>query len=337
MMNQIPTPERLRPAPTGRVLIVNMGRLGDTILRNSILDSAFRTFAQVDYLCGQYNAELLRHDPRLNRVMVFQNSFAGFASLMQAMFGGRYDAIIDLKGHASSTSLILAALLPGRVKTGCNRGWLRPFDRDVSSLIVPALPVIEAMRRIGRAAGLVEGEFKPKLSQPKDSIEWFGKNHAGLPRPFIFLNISATTSIRMWSVENWARYVHGCGLTSRTILINGAPQDRELVRQLCSKLPGTTAFQPRNFMDVVAAIDASQLVLTVDTGVVHACSALDKPIVALSSVGDTPAAYLPLSTWQLLIHPRTGCNVADINPDEAIEATKSCDLTALFDAAAVPA
>ncbi len=58
-------------AATGRLMILNIGRIGDTILRNSILDSAFRTFAEVDYICGRHNVELLRSDKRLNRVTVF--------------------------------------------------------------------------------------------------------------------------------------------------------------------------------------------------------------------------------------------------------------------------
>ena len=68
-----------RPAPrfNGRLMLCNIGRVGDTILRNSILDSAFRTYAKVDYICGQSNAELLSSDSRLNRIVILRNTFAG--------------------------------------------------------------------------------------------------------------------------------------------------------------------------------------------------------------------------------------------------------------------
>ena len=306
-------------------MILNIGRLGDTILRNSILDPASRTFATVDYICGRHNAELLRHDPRLNRVTVFRNSPAVFAQLLQAALGRRYDALIDLKGHPSSTSLILATLFRSRVKTGCNRGLFQPFHRDVRKVVVPGLHVLELTQRIGQMAGLVQGEYKPSLFLPPDSIEWFRQNYATFNRPFIFLNISANHT-RVWPLKNWVRFVRGCGLAGKPILVSGLPQDGEQVRQFCRELPGTVAFQPRGFMDVVAAINAARLVLTVDTGIVHACSALDKPIVALyrghDELHDSTIAFGPCSTWQLVIRSPPGGIVSNINPDEAIAETR---------------
>src|SRR6478609_5252242 len=54
--------------PKGRLMLCNIGRVGDTILSNSILDAAFRTYATVDYLCGKGNERILRSDSRLNQV-----------------------------------------------------------------------------------------------------------------------------------------------------------------------------------------------------------------------------------------------------------------------------
>jgi len=333
IMVETQTTNRPLPASGGRLMILNIGRLGDTILRNSILDPALRTFATVDYVCGRYNAELLRHDPRLNRVIVLRNSPSGFAQLLQAALGHRYDALIDLKGHPSSTSLIMATLFRGRAKTGCNHGLFQPFHRDVRKVIAPALHVLELTQRIGRMAGLAPGEYKASLFLPPDSIAWFRLNYGTLDRPFIFLNISAS-SPRVWPLNKWVRYVRGCGLAEKPILISGLPQDGEKVRQLCRELPGTVPFQPRGFMDVVAAIAAAGLVLTVDTGVVHACSALDKPIVALYCGLDklrySSTGFEPCSTWQLVIRPPPGRIVAEINPEEAIAKTREHGLPPPF-------
>ncbi|MDB6021966.1 MAG: hypothetical protein JWQ04_1823, partial [Pedosphaera sp.] len=114
-------------------------------------------------------------------------------------------------------------------------------------------------------------------------------------------------------------YVHSCGLGEgkEPILVNGLPKDRELVHELCSKLPGAVAFKPRQFMDVAAALVHARLVLTVDTGVVHACSALNKPIVAFSHSGNE---YGPLSTRKLVIQP-PGCTVSQMAPELAIAET----------------
>ena len=75
-------------------------------------------------------------------------------------------------------------------------------------------------------------------------------------------------------------------------------------------------------MDVAAAIAEARVVLTVDTGVVHACSALDRPIVAFYCSGNFATLNGPLSTRRLLIQARPGCIVPDIDPEEAIAETR---------------
>ncbi|HZV33782.1 MAG TPA: hypothetical protein VFB72_04330, partial [Verrucomicrobiae bacterium] len=150
-----------RPAPrfSGRLILCNVGRVGDTILRNSILDSAFRTYEQVDYICGESNAELLRSDPRLSQVIVLRNSFAGFARVLKAALRHRYEGFIELKDHWSWTSAFISRLFRCRVKTGWNTDLLRPFHRDVRSVYVPHAHKMETMRRIGKLAGLEPGEY----------------------------------------------------------------------------------------------------------------------------------------------------------------------------------
>ena len=302
-------------------MLSNIGRIGDSILCNSILDSAFRTYGTVDYLCGRHNAEIFRSESRLNQVVVYRNSLAGFVLLCKSVLSHRYDGFIDLKCHDSTTSLILARLFRSRVKTGCNRDRFRPFHRDAGSICALAVHKVEKIRRIGELAGLTAGEYKPSLALSPNSTDWFRRSYAW-EQPFVLLNLSATHSDRMWPVENWARYVRGCGLDPKSILVNGLPRDQEMVRQLCRELPGAVLFQPRHFMDVAAAVAGARLVLTGDTGVVHACSALDKPIVALFCASSYAVENGPLSTRRLMIRPQHGRSVPDIDPEQAIAETQ---------------
>jgi ADP-heptose:LPS heptosyltransferase len=306
--------------PNGCLMLCNIGRVGDTILRNSILDSAVRTYATVDYICGRHNADCIRSDSRLNRVIIYQNSPAGFIGVLKAALSRRYDAYIDLKDDHSSTSLVIAQMFRSSSKTGCNGKYFRPFHRNVQSIHDPHAHTVERMRRIGQLAGLQTGEYKPSLILTPGSIAWFRSNYAW-NRPFIFLNLSATHPNRMWPVQSWARYVRGCDLADQTIFINGLPKHQEMVHQLCRELPGAVAFQPKCFMDVAAAVADARLVLTVDTGVVHACSALDKPVVAFFQAVRGVIGNAPLSTCHLMIRPQTGRFVPDIDPEQAIAET----------------
>ena len=301
-----------------RLLILNIGRLGDTILCNSILEAAFSSYPQVDYLCGKNNAGLMRCESRLGKVLVFENTFSGFSSVLNQALLHRYDAIIGLKECYSSTNLFLARLFRSPLKTGWNGNYLKPFHRDVRGIYSPAIHKVEMMRRIGDLAELKPAEYRPHLTVPPSSIEWFRKTYTGYV-PFIFVNISATHPNRVWPVEKWARYIQGCGFAQERILVNGVPTDQEMVRKLSQSLPRATAFAPRHFLDVAAAVSDARLVLSVDTGVVHACSALNRPLIAFYRA-DRPGP-MPLSDEQLVIQPTNSDKVADIDPDQAIRQT----------------
>lgn len=311
-----PTPS----PPAGSVVLCNVGRAGDTILRNSILDSAYRTYSEVTYLCGRGNVELIRSDPRHHKVHLFRNGLPGFVRTLGIAWRNRYDAYIDLKDHDSSTSLLLARLFRARLKTGVNRRRNCPFHRDTNGVWVPGEHKVEVMKRIARAAGLNLGNFRPSLVCAPDSIQWFDQN-CPADEKFILLNISATHPNRMWQPSRWIEFLRSVGLPSWPILVNSLPEHREQATEICGAVERCRMIQPRHFMDVVAAVARASLVLTVNTGVLHACSALDKPIVLLANGPVELREFAPLSTRQLVIEATAPRLLPDLTAREVVAAT----------------
>ena len=217
--------------PTGRVLLCNIGRVGDTILRNSILDSVFRTYAAVDYLCGPGNFDVVRSDPRMDRVILLRNQPGHFLSLFKQALRQRYEGYIDLKDHDSSTSLLIARLFRCGNKTGVNRPRNRPFHHDTRGVWVPGLHKVEVMKLIAGKAGLIPGEFRPALVCPPEAAAWFRAHHpqAG---PFILLNISATHPNRTWQAEKWIQFLREVALPAWPIVVNAVPADRPWISLL---------------------------------------------------------------------------------------------------------
>lgn len=306
--------------PAGSVVLCNIGRAGDTILRNSILDSVYRTYSEVTYVCGRGNVELVRSDPRHRHVLLFRNSPAGFARILKSAWSRRHDAYIDLKDHDSSVSLLLARLFRARCKTGVNRPRNRPFQRDTNGVWVPGEHKVEVMKRIARAAGLNMGEFRPSLVCAPDSVQWFDRNHGTIGK-FILLNISATHPNRMWQSAKWIEYLQNIDLPSWPILVNALPAHRDQAEEICVAVPNARRIEPRQFMDVVAVVAKAALVVTVNTGVMHACSALDVPIVVLVNGPTEIREFAPLSTRQLVVEATWPKILPDLPVREAIEAT----------------
>lgn len=312
-------PEFPSPKPAGSVVLCNIGRAGDTILRNSILDSVYRTYAEVTYICGRGNIELIRSDPRHHRVHLFRNGLAGFARTLKTAWRRRYDAYIDLKDHDSSTSLLLARLFRARSKTGVNRPRNRPFQQDTNGVWVPGEHKVDVMKRIARAAGLNMGDFRPSLVCAPDSIDWFSQTIQGV-EPFILVNISATHPNRMWQPDKWSEFLQMVGLPPRPILLNALPEHRDQALEICNSVKTCQLIRARHFMDVAVAVARASLVLTVNTGVLHACSALDTPIVLLANGPTELREFAPLSAKQLVIEATAPRLLPDLSAREVIEA-----------------
>jgi len=221
---------------------------------------------------------------------------------------------------------MLAQMFSSKVKTGWNSDKFRPFHRDIRTIPRGERHQVESMSRIGEFAGLQQGEYKPSLFLDSDSEAWFRANYAW-NKQFVLINVSATHPNRMWPEEKWAQYVQGCGLGNESILINGVPGHQSIVQKLCQKFPKAVALRPRHFNDVAAAVAGARLVVSVDTGVVHACSALNKPVVAFYCGDRYSVLNGPLSTRKLIIQAPPGCVVPDIDPRQAIEETLHYGLT----------
>lgn len=308
------------PKSAGRVVLCNIGRAGDTILRNSILDSVYRTYAEVTYICGRGNVDLIRSDPRHRTVLLFRNSPAGFLRVLRRAWFSRHDAYIDLKDHDSSVSLMLARLFRADAKTGVNRPNNRPFDRDTRAANRPGDHKVEIMRRIACIARLRLGQFRPSVVCPPDSTSWFQKVFPA-PVPFHLLNVSATHPNRMWQAEKWIEYLCSIDRPAVPLLVNAVPADRGVVERICATVPLARRIEPRQFMDVVAAVARAKLVITVNTGVLHICSALDVPVVVLANGPAEIREFAPLSSRQLIIQADSPRVLADLSASEAISST----------------
>lgn len=309
----------------GRVLLCNIGRVGDTILRNTLIDSARRTFGEVDYLCGNPNREIVQADPRLARVFHHRNSLRGFHQTLKATWFTAHDCLIDLKDHPSSTSLAVAVVSRARVKVGFNRPSFRPFHRDTGTVHVRRRHKVEVMKDIARVAGLEPGDFNMSVPMDEESVRWFEQSHDNAG-PFYFLNISATAPERMWPVDHWIRFFRECPHHDWPVLVNAVPAHRRMAQQIAAGVSRAVVFMPRKLMDVIAAMKASRAVLSVNTGLVHVASALDKPQVALNNGRNQVAEYGPRSTRQVVIEAEGQQSLRQIDPAHAIQLTNGSGL-----------
>lgn len=138
-----------------------------------------------------------------------------------------------------------------------------------------------------------EDERRPRVSVPD---EWLENAHRTLTDlqitpgedQVIYLNPYAAQEKRSWPIANAlalvSRLQREGPWTDAAVLINTMPRNLEAVKQAIrtAGLQKTTAYSATsNFFELPAIVSFCDLVITVDTGIMHLAMAADVPLVAL--------------------------------------------------------
>jgi ADP-heptose:LPS heptosyltransferase len=103
-----------RPTVLRKILFIRIDRIGDMVLSTPALRAIKHTFpgANLTVLASRANAPLLRHDPHVDRVIVWEQgskgiSPTGFLRQAARLAKTGYDAVIDpMTGHDLRTALL---------------------------------------------------------------------------------------------------------------------------------------------------------------------------------------------------------------------------------------
>ena len=282
-----------------KILVVDLGFLGDTVHSVPALRALAASGAQVDVMTTPVGAEVLSMVPAIHRIWVTplrKPSPPWWQGLAQTceIRGRRYDAALSWIG--SDRNLFGVGWSGARDRVGCITGkksWparlrlTRAIDgRDRS------LPVFEQrlsfLRELGWAGKDPGWAFA--ISQTDRS-----KVQQLVQKPFLHLSANAaSTPLNEWPLDDWAEALREIwkDAPKLQVLATGAGSEREtarlrdlaaLVNDTRLKIHGERTSVP----SLAAILEAAELHLGLDSGVLHLAVALGKPTVSLfrESVG----------------------------------------------------
>ncbi|MEP7326961.1 MAG: glycosyltransferase family 9 protein [Gemmatimonadota bacterium] len=312
----------------GRVAVFRPGRAGDFILTtplfNAIKDYSPETHLTV--ITGRRSAELARFHPAIDQTLILDAAPINVAKLLWAIRRSRFDIWIDPKDHPSRNSVLVASLARAERKIGFNGERLKPFDLTLSPGEEAGLHFSE---QVLLPLGLV-GIPAPRV--PRISLGLSSESRLWAERQIkpdewtVLVNISAGSGSRFWPVAEWSQLLPGIAAIRPTrFLLSSAPEDavraewleREVLQQGVNlrRLPGSS------LLDLAALVGRVDLVLTVDTSIVHLAAAFDRPVVALY-IREFPVFTLfqPRSTRQRVVAAERGAPMSSIPVDQVAKA-----------------
>jgi len=234
-------------------------------------------------------ATLVQGHPHVDEVLLFdrQRGWRAFRDVGRQLAERRFDAVLDLQTYLKAG--ILTALSRAPVRLGFDRArgkdlnWLFTNRR-----IAPHQPqhiqdeFLEFLQPLGVAVEPVTWELGPW----PDERAWQQSWRSSIDGPIAALVVGASKPEKEWVPERWAALADALrgdyGL--HPVLVGGrSPREEaaELLISAAAKTPVTSALGS-GLRRLVSILDASALVISLDTGPLHMSVALERPVITLA-------------------------------------------------------
>jgi len=301
-----------------KVLVIRLGAIGDIVLATAALEALRRHAPEVeiDFVCKERFAGLLAGDPRLRRVLGFDErgehkGLRGLLAFCHRLPRQRYDCVIDLQGNARSRVIARC------VRAGRRITW--PRDTLRRRLLVRGIgrggrfaTVAERYLRALERLGVSAANARPKLYPQRDPA-------VPLPgRPFIAIAPGAHWPTKRWPSERFAELVRKIGTAKWDIVLVGDAADAPIaaaiaaavpfaVRDLCGKLP---------LPQLVWVLSRAALLVSNDSGAMHVAEACGVPVIALFGPTVREFGFAPWRKESMVIERKLDCRPCALHGSE---------------------
>jgi heptosyltransferase-1 len=277
-----------------RILIVKVTSLGDIVETTPVVADLRRAFpgAKIDWAADAAFADIIRWNPGVDRVLSaplrkFKKArswadLKDIAASIGELRAHKYDAILDI--HGVYKSAIIAFLARSRRRYGYRNKDLGELGAAFAyNARFGPRPHTDAWR--GMRVSVAEA-----LGYPLDDTPDFNL-HPPVPEtplalppggPLAMLFHATSAEEKKWPIERWAET--GRALSARgyqVVLPWGTDGERVEGERIAALVPGATVLPKLTVTECAQWIDASELVVGMDTGLVHLAHALGKKTVMI--------------------------------------------------------
>jgi heptosyltransferase-1 len=295
-----------RPEYRGRgvtaVLVVRPSSLGDVVHASALVADVreHRPGTCVDWVAEEAFAPLVALDPGVRRVvpialrrwrrqLLHAAAWREMAAFRVDLRRDHYAAVIDLQEQVKGA--VIARLARG-VRHGPDRASIREpiatLAHDVHHAIDPNQHLIDRCRQLAAAALGYCAAGPPRFGFVAPPV-----NASGVmpDRPYMIFFHATSRADKLWPEANWRALIGAFGRAGFAVLLPwGAVDERARSERLAAGEPAAQV-PPRHPLDALAGLIARpELVVGVDTGLVHLAAALGTPTVSLFVATDARLA-----------------------------------------------
>jgi ADP-heptose:LPS heptosyltransferase len=276
--------------PGGRLLVVKTSSLGDVIHATPCLRAIRRSLpeAEVAMAVDRRFVAVVAHNPHLDAVVETLPSLRGplrlpWGAILRLLREARPDAALDLQGTCGSAALVYASRARWRGGRGGTRpGWQLVCRPDLDR------HAVRVCAEIATAAGIAVSDLAPEvfLSTGDDEALLAALRERRLPvSDFVLVNPFSRWPSKAWPLERYAQLIVAVRAQHPVPVVIVGDRDEVLAAdRLIGLLPTGAATSLAGVLPLGQALclyRRALLMVTGDSGPMHAAAALGTPVIAL--------------------------------------------------------
>ena len=286
-----------------------MSAVGDTVHVLPVVTALKRhdPGLHISWVLQPLPASLVQGHPLVDEIIPFDpaRGWRAFTDVARLLRGRRFDLVIDLQ--VALKAGVVTALARAPRKVGFDRGRARDANWLFTTERIPPHPpqhVQEQYLEFLRYLGVDPEPVAWHLGPYPDERPWQRQFSDGIGEAYAAINIATSNPDRDWLPERWAAVIdvlrEQYGL--RAALVGGRSA-RELAAR--DAIVAAARHAPvdalgSGFRRLVAILEASELVLALDSAPLHLAVAVGRPVISLMANAD-PRRTGPFRTYHDLI------------------------------------
>jgi len=285
-----------------KFLIIQTAFIGDVILATALVEklSASHPNARIDFLLRKGNEALLKNNPRIGEVLVWDKTERKFANLMKTIKQVRrseYDTIINI--HRFGSSGLITALSGAANKIGFDKNpWSFLYSRSVRHSLASIHEVERNQSLIAEISDDIAA--KPRLYPAKEDFAAV----SGYTRdPYVCIAPNSVWFTKQLTLDKWIEVM---AMHTEQIYLIGGADDRPRCEELAKALTGsiTVLAGELTFLQTAALMQDALMNYVNDSAPMHIASAMDAPVTAVFCSTVPEFGFGPLSSNSKVIQTK---------------------------------
>ncbi|MBP0634014.1 MULTISPECIES: lipopolysaccharide heptosyltransferase I [unclassified Cupriavidus] len=287
-----------------RILLVKVSSLGDVVHNMPLVHDLRARWpgAEIDWVVEEGYVELVRLLPEVRRVIPFAlrrwrkrilqgATWQEMGAVRDALRQERYDAVIESQGLLKTAVVArVATRAPGAPIIGLgNATQGSGYEPAARLLYTDAVRVprqthsVRRSRLLGAAlTGIAPAEPPQFFGPAAQSLHADDPLWADLPARYAVCFHATAGARKKWAVQNWHALGNRLAAEGLTMLLPwGNDKERQAAEEIAAGVPQARVLPKFSVMQGFGLINRAEVVIGVDTGLVHIAAALCRPTVEI--------------------------------------------------------